>query len=155
MSDCDEGDRVTAYDRVVAKFGRRPEVAVHSPAEYSVSVSGWHMHSGAATSCPFAGGRSLEGACKRLLDLIAEPQVMLVEGEHCDHVCHAKYMKSEPHQRASRAAFRSVIEDAARTVDSWPAWKRGLPPCEDERCEREAGHKGKHRAARPVTYDEW
>lgn len=145
----------TYYQQVVDGFGKRPEVTVHSPTEYSVCVSGWHMHSGASTSRPFAGGRSLEAACKRLLALVDEPQVMLVEGEYCDHVCSARYMKSKSHQKASRAAMRSVIEDAARTVDSWPAWKRGLPPCEDERCEREAGHAGKHRSARPVEFDEW
>ncbi len=51
--------------------------------------------------------------------------------------------------------FWKTAERSAAEVEKWPAWKRGLDPCEDERCERELGHEGKHRAARPVTFDEW
>ena len=146
---------MTSYDNVVTRFGRKPEVQVFSPTEYRVTISGWHVHNGASSGRPIGDGRSLDGACRALLAYVDRPASMVFEGEYCDRVCHVKYAKSEPHQEAARASLRSVVEDAARTVDSWPAWKRGLPPCEDERCERELHHKGKHRAARPVEFDEW
>lgn len=57
---------------------------------------------------------------------------------------------SDPHTRA-------ILENAKRNAEivaTWPAWKRGLPPCVDERCEREHNHPGKHRRARE-SFDEW
>ena len=145
---------MSAWDEVVAKFGQ-PHVDVWGPTRYRVWVQhGWHVHNGASTSDPSGDGRSLESACRALLDYIARPASMLCEGA-CDIRCRAKYSQSEPHQKAARASTHSVIEEAAATVEKWPAWKRGLDPCTDERCERELGHKGKHRAARPVTFDEW
>lgn len=148
---------VTAYDQVVARFarfGKKPIIAVYSPTEYRVEIVGWHVHNGAATSALFADGRSLEKACAALLKYIERPASMVVEGD-CDYQCASRYMKSKSHQAAARASLRTVVDEAADAVDHWPAWKRGLPPCEEDECERELGHDGKHRHAKPVEYVEW
>lgn len=145
---------MTSYDQVVKRFGKRPQVDVFSPTEYRVWITGWHVHNGAATSDPVGQGRSLEKACEALLRYVDAPASMLVKGD-CDVRCYAKYSQSESHQKAARDGIRAILEENAATVESWPAWKRGLPPCADEECEREDGHKGKHRRAKPVEYDEW
>lgn len=144
---------MTFYAEVESLLGR-PTVNVFSPTEYRVTVPGWHVHNGASTSRPFGDGRSLEKACEALLRYCNRPASWVADGDECDHRCHAQYMHMEDKQAASRASLREVTERAAHTVAHWPAWKRGLPPCEDELCEREDQHEGSHRRA-VVAYEEW
>lgn len=118
--------------------------SVRAPTEYrAYAPYGWHLHDGAASGTPFADGKSLEKACENLLALIQKPGTMLVEGI-CDQTCFNRYNTSSARKVADRAFVRHV-KKTAREVRSWPAWKRGLPPCEEEECEREYDHEGKHR----------
>lgn len=146
---------MTNYDKILKRFGKRPSVLVFSPTEYRVTVSDWHVHNGAMTCRPCGDGTTLENACANLLAFCDQPASMAVEGDHCDHVCSAKYMKSKTHQKAAHASLRSVIACAAANVESWPAWKRGLPPCVEQECEREADHEGRHRRQKPIEFEEW
>ena len=146
---------MSAWDEVLEIFGEKPKIDVRGPTDYNVSYLNWHVHNGACTSTLHGHGRSLESACRSLLKYCFEnPASMVVKGA-CDWQCETKYSKSKKHQDAARKALRLVIEEASKTVDNWPAWKRGLDPCEDENCEREFGHAGKHRQAKPVEFDEW
>src|SRR5258705_11897978 len=78
---------------IIAKFGQ-PHVDVFSPTEYRVWVqSGWHVHDGASTQDPCGNGRSLESACKKLLEMCSAPSGMLIEGS-CDWRCARKYAQS-------------------------------------------------------------
>ncbi len=56
---------------------------------------------------------------------------------------------------AETAPLLAVAHRAADEVESWPAWKRGLPSCTELHCERELDHDGKHRRRRPVEFIEW
>lgn len=143
------------YAEIQRMFGRDPSVQVFSPTQYRVSVPGWHLHKGACYGRPCGDGRSLESACAALLSYLAQPASWLAEGDNCDHVCAAKYGGMADKKKAAKADFWAGLKDGARQFALMPAWKRGLPPCEDERCEREYQHEGKHRRAKPVEYEEW
>lgn len=132
--------KTSYYDKLVQRFGRRPEIQCWSPTEYRVIVAGWHEHNGAVTSRPCGDGKSLEAACESVLRQVDRPHVELVEGE-CDWQCEARYSGSEK-AKLAHGHLMAFIKEAAARVDRWPAWKRGLPPCPSEGCEMAVDHPG-------------
>lgn len=138
---CQPVDQMSAYNRLVCRFGgQRPQIQCWSPTEYRVQVTGWHVHSGAATSAPFGDGKTLEAACGSLLRQVDAPHVDLVTGD-CDWQCEARYSGS-PKARIAHGLLVRVLEESAATVNRWPAWRRGLPPCPSDGCNMATGHPG-------------
>ncbi len=130
------------YDEVTRRFGR-PHVDVFSATEYRVWVrSGWHVHDGAATGDPVGHGKTLEAASKALIAYCDRPQAEVVHGE-CDQACCNRYSAS-PKSKLATVAFWNFLKEVSEQVERMPHWKRGLPPCVEERCDLAAGHKGDH-----------
>jgi hypothetical protein len=129
-----------AYDRLVERFkGQRPQIDCWSPTQYRVAYHGWHRHNGAAYGAPFADGKTLGAACEALLNQVDAPEAELVQGS-CDQLCANRYNASSKAKLAHRRLM-DFIQKTAAEVDRWPAWKRGLPPCPNDGCDRAVGHK--------------
>ena len=117
------------YQQVVDLFECRPHVDVFNEYSYRVWIkSGWHIHSGAATFEPCAQGKSLEKACKALLDANNARGVQLTKG-HCDDHCRSTYISSKKFQEAGKVLMETIEATATRVRDTWPAYKRNCSPC--------------------------